>query len=372
MDSKEDDEIIFKEALKIINSNKLKASNLRNHILNLNNNIYTNNLNMQIIQFLAEFEYDLKTLIELLNDFKNKTQINSQNKLKKLSSEIDSLKKELKLIKKENNNLKKINKNKNNKNIMNKSNYIPKTIFKDNEIKNLVKNLIDKKVNKNKNDNINNNAVIDEYKNNEISSMKQNFSQINFYPYKINTSNNYNNKKIFYDYNSFLINLKKNNSNFDNNSYNLNNSNVIKYDNYKFNNKKEFKKTVMNNFQNAKRAQSFNSKIIYNKNKFFNEEKKENMINEIFQNEKILNSLKAQFGNDIEDKLLNEDIDFDLLQNIEELIQKVKKYYYMTPKNKNIQKLKKNIDYNHLNLKVPRRYSTKKNNSSITKLIISP
>ena len=68
--SQKEDEIIMKEIEKIIDSNKLKASNLRNTLLNLNQNIYTKDLHFQIIQFLGEFEYDLKTLLELFIDFK--------------------------------------------------------------------------------------------------------------------------------------------------------------------------------------------------------------------------------------------------------------------------------------------------------------
>ena len=100
MESKEED-IIFKEAIKIIDSNKQKASTLRYSILNLNQNIYTNNLNIQIIQFLGELEYDLKTLIELMNDFKNKTQNNYKNN-------VNTLKKELNTITKENFSLKEL------------------------------------------------------------------------------------------------------------------------------------------------------------------------------------------------------------------------------------------------------------------------
>ena len=66
MTTQREEEIIMKELEKIINSNKSKASNLRNCLLNLNRNIYTNELHFQIIQFLGEFEYDLKTVYENL------------------------------------------------------------------------------------------------------------------------------------------------------------------------------------------------------------------------------------------------------------------------------------------------------------------
>ena len=112
--------IIMKEIEKIIDSNKLKASNLRNCLLNINQNIYTNELHFQLIQFLGEFEYDLKTLVELFNEFKSKIELNLQknenliknNKIKK-KEDISSL-----YMTYKQRNLKN---NKNNKNIFNKS-----------------------------------------------------------------------------------------------------------------------------------------------------------------------------------------------------------------------------------------------------------
>ena len=85
---------ILEEAFKIINLNKSKASSLRNAILNLNQNIYNNNLNLQIIQYLSEFEYDLKTLIELLQEFQNKSKRTFQKKINTLKSELSNIKKE--------------------------------------------------------------------------------------------------------------------------------------------------------------------------------------------------------------------------------------------------------------------------------------
>ena len=89
-----EEDIILKELEKIIDSNKLKASNLRNCLVNLNQNLYTNELHFQIIQFLGEFEYDLKTLYELIYDFKTKIEFNFQNNINSIFSEFNSLKKE--------------------------------------------------------------------------------------------------------------------------------------------------------------------------------------------------------------------------------------------------------------------------------------
>ena len=269
---------------------------------------------------MGEFEYDLKTLIDLINDFKNKTQINFKNKINSLCSENKKLKGELKNTKKLNINLKKIkNRIKIKENNLskrgNKSNdYISKNNLK-------IKNTTERKPSIIKNKEENKSSTI-------VYPKKENYSQINFYqnnPNKINTSKNMNtNKTFFYDYDSFLINLKQKNSN------QKNNSNFIKYENYK-KNSREYSRSEVND---SIRAQSANSKLVFRKNKLLNAERRQKLINEIFQDENILNALKSQFGNDIEDKILNEDIDFNLLSKIEEIKEKVEKYYYNTPKNK--------------------------------------
>jgi len=364
MNSKREEDIIIEEVINIINSNKSKALSLRNSFINLNQNMYSNKLYIQIVQFLGEFEYDLKTLIDLLNDYKKKTQINFQNKINSLCSENKKLKEELKTTKKLNINLKKIKIGK-----KTKENNLSKTKNKSNDDiskKNLkTKNSIERKPKPNYTNNI------EEKKFSTIFYQpKENYSQINFYPNipkRINTSKNINpNKKFFYDYDSFLINLKHKNNQ-------KNNSNFIKYENYKTNNNRTNSREISRSDVNDSiRAQSANSKYVFRKNKIFNDEKRQKLINEIFQDENILNALRSQFGNDIEDKILNEDIDFNLLSKIEEIKNKVEKYYYNTPKNKSVQILKKYICNNEMNLKIPKRYSNKKENNSISNLIISP
>lgn len=332
MNSKGEEDIIIEEVINIINSNKSKALSLRNSILNINQNIYNNKLYIQIVQFLGEFEYDLKTLIDLINDFKNKAQINFQNRinLKKIKNGKKS--KEKNLSKRD---------NKSNDDI---SNYNLK-----------IKNTSERKAIITNNKEENKSATISYPK-------KVNYSQINFYPNnpnKINTSKNINTKnKFFYDYDSFLINLKQQKKS----------SNFVKYENYKKNSRDISRGEVNDSI----RALSANSKLVFRKNKLLNAERRQKLINEIFQDENILNALKSQFGNDVEDKILNEDIDFNLLSKIEEIKEKVEKYYYNTPKNKNVQILKKYLNNNEMNLKIPKRYSNKKENNSISNLIISP
>ena len=58
----------FDEAFKIISTNKSKANCLRQSLLKNNN--YNCNQNMQTIQYLGEFEYDLKSLYDILREIK--------------------------------------------------------------------------------------------------------------------------------------------------------------------------------------------------------------------------------------------------------------------------------------------------------------
>ena len=71
-----------------------------------------------------------------------------------------------------------------------------------------------------------------------------------------------------------------------------------------------------------------------------------------------MSEIKKQFGNDIENKLLNEDIDFKFFQKVEEIADKIRKKIYYTPKIKsndfNIDEMKENISYN---FKIPKRFS---------------
>ena len=125
-----DDEIIMKEIEKIIESNKAKASNLRNCVLNLEQNIYTNDIHFKLIQFLGEFEYDLKALFELFHDFKAKMEINFQNNINSFFEEINSLKIENISLKNEIKRNKKMNKKSEEKSPKYKSNKSSTTLKK--------------------------------------------------------------------------------------------------------------------------------------------------------------------------------------------------------------------------------------------------
>ena len=87
-------------------------------------------------------------------------------------------------------------------------------------------------------------------------------------------------------------------------------------------------------------------------------EKKRKIIFEIFRDEKLLSEIKKQFGNNIENKLLNEDIDFNFFQKVEEIANKIRKKIYYTPKIKSasidMNEMKENISYN---FKIPKRFS---------------
>ena len=389
MAQKEGD-IIMKEIEKIIDSNKLKASNLRNTLLDLNQNVYTNELHFQIIQFLGEFEYDLKTLFELFIDFKSKIEFNFQSNMNSIFSEINSLKKENLELKEKNKNKNSENNNhfyntykprisKSNKNLstalnnpnnainINRNNNNSKAInkttslylhLKNPNVKKKLKEIIKNKScsnNLNRTNNSERRAYI-RYNNssqkNEEKLEKENLplhpyqrkqntnSEMNFYLNKSNTSNNINRRKFFYDYDTYLTNLKKSSL------YNSN-INLIKYDNYMQN-----KNNTFNNNNKPDLKKIARGKISLDK------EKKRKIIFQIFQDEKLLNELKKQFGTDIENKLLNEDIDFKFFQKVEEIADKIRKKIYYTPKIKsndfNIDEIKENISYN---FKIPKRFS---------------
>ena len=191
MSSKED-ENIFKEAIKIINSNKLKASGLRKTILTLNQDMFTKDLNFQIIQFLGEFEYDLKTLIELMNDFKNKIQSNYKKN-------INLLKKELNTIKKENISFKELlNDIKTNKN--------KQLLQKSKNTRNGFQNMQYKNITSKVKTNSKIRKITEKPINSELYPLKKgNFTHNSFHSNQINfTNNNVDNKHTFYDYNTFL------------------------------------------------------------------------------------------------------------------------------------------------------------------------
>ena len=76
-------ESTFDEAFKIITSNKSKANSLQK--LFFNNNKYDKDLNTKTIQYLNEFEYDLKTLYDILRELKLSIHdiVNKNNNIKK-------------------------------------------------------------------------------------------------------------------------------------------------------------------------------------------------------------------------------------------------------------------------------------------------
>ena len=169
---------------------------------------------------------------------------------------------------------------------------------------------------------------------------------MNFNLNKNSTSNNISRKNLFYDYDTYLTNLKQNSAH---NSH----INLIKYDNF-----------IKENKSRKKDLKEIARGKAYDKNK------KRKIIQEIFKDEKILNELKKQFGKNIENKLLNEDIDLQFFQKIEEIMKKIKKNIYYTPKIKNEKTFdaKENISYN---FKIPKRFSNKKNDNSLSNLIIA-
>lgn len=385
-----DDEIIMKEIEKIIGSNKAKASNLRNCVLNLKQNIYTNDIHFKLIQFLGEFEYDLKALFELFQDFKTKMEINFQNNINSFFEEINSLKIENISLKNEIKRNKKMNKKSEEKSPKYKSNKSSTTLKKNKnmsttwtggvkktnslninlktpsvkkKIKDILQNRNGINLNNNKSNNLTDNQeyILEYMKKNKSQKNQEKNEKINLNPYrpkqhlnseinfdldKTNPSNNLNKRRLFFDYDTYLTNLKQNSV------YNSQ-INLIKYDTF-----------LRDNHSNKTDIKEIARGKIFDKNK------KKKIISEIFNDEKILNELKKQFGKDIENKLLNENINLQFFKKIEEITKKIKQKIYHTPKIKNTKTfdMKENMSYN---FKIPKRFSNKKNDNSLSNLIIA-
>jgi len=385
-----DDEIIMKEIEKIIGSNKAKASNLRNCVLNLEQNIYTNDIHFKLIQFLGEFEYDLKTLFELFHDFKAKMEINFQNNINSFFEEINSLKIENISLKNEIKRNKKMNKKSEEKSPKYKSNKSSTTLKKNKnmsttwtggvkktnslninlktpsvkkKIKDILQNRNGINLNNNKSNNLTDNQeyILEYMKKNKSQKSQEKNEKINLNPYrpkqhlnseinfdldKTNPSNNLNKRRLFFDYDTYLTNLKQNSV------YNSQ-INLIKYDTF-----------LRDNHSNKTDIKEIARGKIFDKNK------KKKIISEIFNDEKILNELKKQFGKDIENKLLNENINLQFFKKIEEITKKIKQKIYHTPKIKNTKTfdMKENMSYN---FKIPKRFSNKKNDNLLSNLIIA-
>ena len=385
-----DDEIIMKEIEKIIGSNKAKASNLRNCVLNLEQNIYTNDIHFKLIQFLGEFEYDLKALFELFHDFKAKMEINFQNNINSFFEEINSLKIENISLKNEIKRNKKMNKKSEEKSPKYKSNKSSTTLKKNKnmsttwtggvkktnslninlktpsfkkKIKDILQNRNGINLNNNKSNNLTDNQeyILEYMKKNKSQKSQEKNEKINLNPYRpkqhlnseinfdldiTNPSNNLNKRRLLFDYDTFLTNLKQNSV------YNSQ-INLIKYDTF-----------LRDNHSNKTDIKEIARGKIFDKNK------KKKIISEIFNDEKILNELKKQFGKDIENKLLNENINLQFFKKIEEITKKIKQKIYHTPKIKNTKTfdMKENMSYN---FKIPKRFSNKKNDNSLSNLIIA-
>ena len=359
--------IIMKEIEKIIDSNKLKASNLRNCLLSINQNIYTNELHFQIIQFLGEFEYDLKTLFELFNEFKSKVELNFQKNINLIKNNKNKKSEENKSAQKSHKQ-RNLKNNTNIKNIFNKSNNKSTSSYlhlKNSNLNEKLKEILKSKIEISRNNlNKTNDFVYNDYiKQNNLNHTQiqktsekderdlhsQPFqrrqisnSQINFYLNKSSTSNNLNRQKFFYDYDIYLTNLNKKNL------YNSN-INLIKYDNYIQNKNNNFNMTDIKEIARRKTP--------------LDKQKKQKIIMDIFQDERLLNELKKQFGNDLENKLLNEDIDLKFFEKVEEIADKIRKKIYYTPKNSNSNfiGIRENI---RSNFKIPKRFSNQKNENS--------
>ena len=307
MSCQQKNSLLLEEALKILDTNKKKASTLRSLILK-KNSCDKKDLKFQIIQYLGELEYDFQTINELFKELEKSTntQILPQENTKqkndseiKLERSLIILNERLKLVeaeliktKNENENLKKFFKY--------QQQFVYNSDFNDNKYNDESK--LNTSTRKNKF---------------ELNSLINNKSTDN-----IITENNIN-SKLNFNYDPYILKLENTKTNFDD-------------------------KNIPSNFIKPKKAESCN------KNNRLS-------INEIFQDESKFNRIKTNYENNIEDDLLNGSSNSNFYNLIEDVMRKFKESPENSPL---IKRNKREIDskLGNLHLKTPKRYSHIKSN----------
>ena len=296
MSYQQEESLLLEEAIKILGTNKKKASALRSLMLNKNYRD-DNDLQLQIIQYLGELEYDFQTVFELFTEFlksskkqnfsqKNDIDTNLERSLVILNEQLKLVQTELTKTKNENENLKKF--------VKYQQQFVNNTETDDNNYNNESKrNIITRHKKKQSNSLIDNKSVSDLISN-----------------YNINSNLNF-------DYDSYFLKLDNNKINFD--SINKKSSTM-----------------------RSKRLKSCNKN-----NKRY--------INDTFQDDK-LNANKTKYSTNVEDNLLDRNTNSNFYNLIEDVMKKFKESPGNTPL---IKKRKKEIDIKkgNLNLKTPKRYS---------------
>ena len=244
------------EALKIISNNKCRINSIKQLIMS---NIYylnCNNLADQLVQYLNSFDYDLKTLTTILEYFESIYQ--------NLSTNLDE--------------------------------YVLKESNQTIEIHNL-------------------NRELSKYQNDLYNLQKENQSLKNFdlSNYKQISKNdlNYNNYPTD---TSIQRNIKVNNDNIQKTKKitepkkNLSTPELIE---------NSIKKSSV---MKSKRINNSIKRMAMFENSKDKKDKIESIIQELNEDENKLNDLKKNFGNNIENQLLNGDINYDYLQQIEDYL----------------------------------------------------
>ena len=362
---------IFEEGFKIIETNKNKTINLRQTLSN-NNHINDNLVNLQILQYLGEFEFDLEALKSLLKDLKYSYNNNNNNKIS-IDSNYYSPKQKI-------------------KNCTYEASYIePQKHYKEKTFTNgftfspcsccyIGRNYNNNVYDLNKEKKLTYESIYNENAPNEKNLYKNNIN--NKHLYNDIMSDGDTDITLNFDYDSYIKdNPNKNNYNLDianlsNYSNNNNNASRNKRNSYE-NNLNDSKKNLENN-NNDYLSKSFNNlgyrfNEINNNNfdknnqnfmvtpqfggingykaKINNSNDKAKRIQKIidvaFSDPNILDELKKQFGNDIGKKLLNGDISDDLLEKMENVLDKLNKLYPYRGDQKKLSEDKK-IKYNNI------------------------
>ena len=149
----------------------------------------------------------------------------------------------------------------------------------------------------------------------KIISIKNN----NNFPNEYKNSNNINNNQNFKDYNNDnnnnLLNMNGINKGSFSNKKNKKNNNLFN-NNYDNNN--------IDNLFNNKREDNNKNNLAQKKKKMEKINNIQNFLNKLYKQPKdIINRFKIIYGNDIEEKLLNEDINDDNLNEMENILDKI-------------------------------------------------
>lgn len=335
--SSQSNEHILEEGFKLIDINKNKSTNLRK-ILSSNDCVKNDMIYLQILQYLAEFESDLEALKSLLNDLKknnNKNIVNLNNFSPIKSENKDEIKPSKKFMEKTFSEDMFRNNDALNKclhdHICHCHHHITCCCNERTKMNNILNMKKGNKLTYETNYNIKSDYLTDKSKllNNNIVSDGETDITLNFdYDNYMNEKQpNINGSSIHND-NIKNKNLGRNKNNINQNRSQLSKS--ISHKEYRFNNLNEpydINNNSYNNINNIPKnnitfgvTPQFAGINSYNSKNNKNNKRMQKVINIAFSDVNILNEFKRRLGINIGKKLLNQDIDEELLEKMENIL----------------------------------------------------